>query len=156
MVRSISCRMQWGGYSPSLLTSDVLLAHSLCAGKHNSSCPCFDMLYGFRNNGLSPLCLCAFASDVVLHHSAGVKNAVAACCGAPPPLFALVFCGKDYAFPNGTTIPFTLCGNREDYLYWDLIHPTHVGHRGFANNFWSGGKEKMYPMNLKELVERRA
>ena len=102
-----------------------------------------------------PQCPDAFTLGGV-HHCAGFANAVAACCGAPPPLNALDFCGKDYVYSNGTTIPYTLCGNREEYLYWDLIHPTHVGHKGLADNFWNGGKVEMFPLNIKELVGRRA
>jgi hypothetical protein len=47
--------------------------------------------------------------------SAGFKEVTTACCGSGR------FNGKSGCTPNAT-----LCDNRHEYLFWDLLHPTHA------------------------------
>ncbi|RRT71802.1 hypothetical protein B296_00033756 [Ensete ventricosum] len=71
----------------------------------------------------------------------GYKDASSACCGSGK-LGAEVMCS-----PNTT-----YCTNRNEFLFWDRIHPTHAtaGKAGFA--MYSGALEYASPINLKQLV----
>ena len=75
-----------------------------------------------------------------------------ACCGAPPPFNGLTYCGGNYTYPNGTVVGSSLCEDRNDYLFFDAIHPTKVGHRQFANLLWNGNTLQVDPLNIKELM----
>ena len=66
----------------------------------------------------------------------------------------LVPCGDKYTFPNGTAVSFNLCGNRNDYLFWDDVHPTQKVHRMLTLSLWSGNKKQIDPVTVKHLAGR--
>jgi phospholipase/lecithinase/hemolysin len=45
------------------------------------------------------------------------------------------------------------CSNRSDHLFWDLYHPTEKAARIFVDTIFSGSKELVTPINLKQLVD---
>ena len=88
----------------------------------------------------------------MLLYFAGLKVAYRACCGAPPPLYALGQCGLNYTSSDGTIVPWTMCDDRNDYMYWDALHLSEAGHKWIAKRVWTGPRSVMYPMNLSSLV----
>ncbi|WOK92862.1 GDSL esterase/lipase [Canna indica] len=74
--------------------------------------------------------------------SVGFKNVSSACCGAGK-LRAEAMCAPDTPF----------CDDRDDYLFWDRIHPTQATAAIAGKHIYSGSSEYATPMNLKKLVE---
>ncbi|KAF9621490.1 hypothetical protein IFM89_021794 [Coptis chinensis] len=46
-----------------------------------------------------------------------------------------------------------LCSNRDEYLFWDLYHPTQAAAKLAARTLYEGGPEFVTPINFKELAE---
>ncbi|KAG2660439.1 hypothetical protein PVAP13_1KG438505 [Panicum virgatum] len=72
----------------------------------------------------------------------GFKDTTNACCGSGR------FNGKSGCTPNAT-----LCGNRHEYLFWDLLHPTHAASKVAAAAIYNGSLHFAAPVNFRQLVE---
>ncbi|XP_021800046.1 GDSL esterase/lipase At5g08460-like [Prunus avium] len=66
----------------------------------------------------------------------------AACCGAGK-LNAESFC-----IPQAK-----LCSNRNNYLFWDLFHPTQAASKLAAVTLYNGGPQFVYPINFAQLAK---
>uniref|UniRef100_J3LFP5 Uncharacterized protein n=1 Tax=Oryza brachyantha TaxID=4533 RepID=J3LFP5_ORYBR len=73
---------------------------------------------------------------------AGFKEVTTACCGSGK------FNGKSGCTPNAT-----LCNNRHDYLFWDLLHPTHATSKLAAAAIYNGTLRFAAPVNFRQLVD---
>lgn len=73
---------------------------------------------------------------------AGFKDVTNACCGSGR------FNGKSGCTPNAT-----LCDNRHEYLFWDLLHPTHAASKIAAAAIYDGSLHFAAPINFRQLVE---
>jgi phospholipase/lecithinase/hemolysin len=71
---------------------------------------------------------------------AGFKEVTTACYGSGR------FNGKSGCTPNAT-----LCDNRHEYLFWDLLHPTHATSKLAAMAIYNGAA----PVNFRQLVDTR-
>ncbi|KAB1199426.1 GDSL esterase/lipase 6 [Morella rubra] len=65
-----------------------------------------------------------------------------ACCGAGA-LRGQMQCGRG---------PYTVCDNPDEFVFWDLFHPTEHTYRIVANGLWSGHSAQIRPVNLKFLA----
>lgn len=74
----------------------------------------------------------------------GFTQGSAACCGRGP-FNGAVRCG-----PNGST---NLCDNVDNFVFWDLLHPTQRVNHIIAKLLWSGDDSFIQPMNLKTLAQ---
>lgn len=72
----------------------------------------------------------------------GFKDVTNACCGSGR------FNGKSGCTPNAT-----LCDNRHEYLFWDLLHPTHAASKIAAAAIYDGSLHFAAPINFRQLVE---
>lgn len=72
----------------------------------------------------------------------GFKEVTTACCGSGR------FNGKSGCTPNAT-----LCDNRHEYLFWDLLHPTHATSKIAAAAIYNGSLHFAAPINFRQLVE---
>lgn len=72
----------------------------------------------------------------------GFKEVTTACCGSGR------FNGKTGCTPNST-----LCDNRHEYLFWDLLHPTHATSKLAAVAIYNGSLHFAAPINFRQLVE---
>ncbi|XP_065014797.1 GDSL esterase/lipase At5g55050-like [Musa acuminata AAA Group] len=72
----------------------------------------------------------------------GYKDVKSACCG-----------GGKLGAEAGCSPNTTYCGNRNQYLFWDRIHPTHATSARAGLAFYGGSLEFAAPINLKQLVE---
>ncbi|KAF9621488.1 hypothetical protein IFM89_021792 [Coptis chinensis] len=70
------------------------------------------------------------------------KEVRSACCGSGK------FNGEDKCNPTAQ-----LCPNRDEYLFWDLHHPTQAAAQLAVLTLYEGGPEFVAPINFKELVE---
>ncbi|KAK1296624.1 GDSL esterase/lipase [Acorus calamus] len=82
------------------------------------------------------------ASDIVDHpHLYGLKELKSACCGGGK------FNGQSPCIPNAT-----YCMNRDQYLFWDLFHPTQATHKLIAQAFYAGSSRFVGPVTFKQLT----
>ncbi|XP_062219862.1 GDSL esterase/lipase At5g55050-like [Phragmites australis] len=72
----------------------------------------------------------------------GFKEVTTACCGSGR------FNGGSECTPNAT-----LCDNRHEYLFWDLLHPTHATSKLAAAAIYNGSLHFASPINFRQLVE---
>ncbi|KAG0534747.1 hypothetical protein BDA96_04G306200 [Sorghum bicolor] len=72
----------------------------------------------------------------------GFKDVTTACCGSGR------FNGESGCTPNAT-----LCDNRHQYLFWDLLHPTHATSKIAAAAIYNGSLHFAAPINFRQLVE---
>ncbi|KAL6214107.1 hypothetical protein ACLB2K_013545 [Fragaria x ananassa] len=66
----------------------------------------------------------------------------AACCGAGK------LNAESYCTPNAN-----LCSNRDQYLFWDLFHPSQAASKLAAETLYYGGPEYVSPINFAQLAE---
>nr|CAB3450632.1 unnamed protein product [Digitaria exilis] len=66
----------------------------------------------------------------------------AACCGAGP---------FGAAYPCDETAP--VCGNRDEYLFWDANHPTETVSAIAAQTMFDGNRTFVKPVNVRELAQ---
>ncbi|KAL6180487.1 hypothetical protein ACLB2K_047150 [Fragaria x ananassa] len=66
----------------------------------------------------------------------------AACCGAGK------LNAESYCTPNAN-----LCSNHDQYLFWDLFHPSQAASKLAAVNLYYGGPEYVSPINFAQLAE---
>ncbi|KAK9063706.1 hypothetical protein SSX86_017578 [Deinandra increscens subsp. villosa] len=71
----------------------------------------------------------------------GFADVTRACCGAGP-LNGQLQCGL-----RG----YTMCLTPNAYFFWDYFHPTEHTYGLISKAFWAGGKEEVWPINLKAL-----
>ncbi|GJM86404.1 hypothetical protein PR202_ga02258 [Eleusine coracana subsp. coracana] len=72
----------------------------------------------------------------------GFKEVTTACCGSGK------FNGASGCTPNAT-----LCDNRHEYLFWDLLHPTHATSKLAAAAIYNGSLHFAAPINFRQLAE---
>ncbi|KAH6763074.1 GDSL-motif lipase/hydrolase 6 [Perilla frutescens var. hirtella] len=65
-----------------------------------------------------------------------------ACCGFGR-LGGEVQCGKE---------GYTICKNPNQYLFWDLFHPSERTYKLIAKAVWAGGPPRIRPFNLQRLA----
>nr|XP_043625482.1 GDSL esterase/lipase At5g33370-like [Erigeron canadensis] len=53
---------------------------------------------------------------------------------------------------KGCSPKASLCPNRENYLFWDLFHPTQYASELAANTLYNGGPEFVKPINFAQLA----
>ncbi|KAJ0918505.1 putative triacylglycerol lipase [Helianthus annuus] len=62
-------------------------------------------------------------------------------------------CGKGWLRAEDTCNPHAeLCTNRNNYLFWDLFHPTQYASKLAAVTLYNGGPEFVTPINFAQLV----
>ncbi|KAM0041277.1 putative triacylglycerol lipase [Helianthus debilis subsp. tardiflorus] len=62
-------------------------------------------------------------------------------------------CGKGWLRAEDTCNPHAeLCTNRNNYLFWDLFHPTQYASKLAAVTLYNGGPEFVAPINFAQLV----
>ncbi|KAJ9563559.1 hypothetical protein OSB04_008719 [Centaurea solstitialis] len=85
-------------------------------------------------------------NDIIQHpQTHGFTEIKAFCCGS-------VF-GNDI-YPCFRILPLTaLCTNRENYLFWDLYHPTETASSIFASILYNGSGQFTTPINVEQLVK---
>lgn len=84
----------------------------------------------------------AMLSDVISDPSSfGYAKVDTACCG-----------GGRLNAAESCTVNATLCTNRNDYLFWDSVHPTQVAADLVATNAFNGSRRYTTPINIQELV----
>ncbi|XP_050365489.1 GDSL esterase/lipase At5g55050-like [Argentina anserina] len=66
----------------------------------------------------------------------------AACCGAGK-LNGETYCTSDA----------NLCSNRDEYLFWDLFHPSQAASKLAAVTLYRGGSQYVSPINFAQLAE---
>ncbi|KAK1261377.1 GDSL esterase/lipase [Acorus gramineus] len=82
------------------------------------------------------------ASDIVNHpHLYGLKELKSACCGGGK------FNGEIPCIPSAR-----YCMNRDQYLFWDLFHPTQATHKLIAQAFYAGSSRYVGPVTFKQLT----
>ncbi|WVZ74265.1 hypothetical protein U9M48_022472 [Paspalum notatum var. saurae] len=85
----------------------------------------------------------AMVQSIIKHpQKLGFKNTTNACCGSGR------FNGESGCTPNAT-----LCDNRHEYLFWDLLHPTHAASKIVAAAIYNGPPRFAAPINFRQLVE---
>ncbi|KAD2804237.1 hypothetical protein R6Q59_030245 [Mikania micrantha] len=74
--------------------------------------------------------------------SYGFADVTHACCG-DGPLNGMLQCGlKGYK----------MCVNPDGHFFWDYFHPSEHTYGLVSKDFWAGGNEDIWPMNLKTLA----
>ena len=81
-------------------------------------------------------------SKFLFLHIPGFKEVKTACCGAGK------FNGESACMPNAT-----YCSNRRQYLFWDLLHPTHATSKLAGLAIYNGSLQYASPINFRQLVE---
>ncbi|KAK1261375.1 GDSL esterase/lipase [Acorus gramineus] len=82
------------------------------------------------------------ASDIVDHpHLYGLKELKSACCGGGK------FNGESPCIPNAT-----YCMNRDQYFFWDLVHPTQATYKLITQAFYAGSSRFVGPITFKQLT----
>ncbi|KAL8188691.1 hypothetical protein R6Q57_029711 [Mikania cordata] len=62
-------------------------------------------------------------------------------------------CGKGWLNAEKTCTPeANLCSNRDEYLFWDLYHPTQYASKLAATTLYNGGKQFVAPVNFAQLA----
>ena len=51
------------------------------------------------------------------------------------------------------TMASSLCGNRDEYLFWDMVHGTQEAYRWAVLSFFHGSTRDAEPINLAQLVQ---
>ncbi|XP_023512753.1 GDSL esterase/lipase 1-like [Cucurbita pepo subsp. pepo] len=77
----------------------------------------------------------------------GFKIVDTACCGSDE--FRGFFnCGRKKG-----ALPYTLCENVQDYMFFDSYHPTEKTFEQLAKEMWSGDADIVKPYNFKQLFQ---
>ncbi|XP_058087841.1 GDSL esterase/lipase 6 [Magnolia sinica] len=72
----------------------------------------------------------------------GFSNTTNACCGEGT-LGGMVQCG---------TGEYKVCGNPNEFLFWDYFHPTEHAYKLITKAFWGGKQQRIRPLNLRTLA----
>ncbi|CAN6239637.1 unnamed protein product [Urochloa humidicola] len=85
----------------------------------------------------------AVVESIIQHpRRLGFTDVAAACCGS----------GRLNGDKSGCTPNATLCHNRHDYLFWDMLHPTHAASKIAAAAIYNGSLRFADPLNLRQLL----
>ncbi|PKU83750.1 GDSL esterase/lipase At5g55050 [Dendrobium catenatum] len=85
----------------------------------------------------------AVVSNIIRNPAAvGIKETKTACCGGGK------FNGELSCTPNAS-----FCSERNRYLFWDKLHPTHAASKLAGLAIYGGSPEFASPINFKQLVE---
>lgn len=79
----------------------------------------------------------------LLNYLLGFKDTQSACCGNGQ---------LNAAIPCMHSLNPNLCANRNEYLFWDLYHPTEYASRLAALTLYGAGKRFVAPMNFSQLA----
>ncbi|KAG8071774.1 hypothetical protein GUJ93_ZPchr0006g41973 [Zizania palustris] len=82
------------------------------------------------------------ASPATRYLNIRFKEVTTACCGSGR------FNGGSGCTPNAT-----MCDKRHEYLFWDLLHPTHATSKLAAVAIYNGSLRFAAPINFRQLVE---
>ncbi|KAL4278293.1 hypothetical protein GQ457_03G033380 [Hibiscus cannabinus] len=53
-----------------------------------------------------------------------------------------------------TCLPFSIpCSNRDEYIFWDVYHPTEAFNKIIAQKAYSGPQSACYPINVKQMAQ---
>ncbi|CAN6233994.1 unnamed protein product [Urochloa humidicola] len=86
----------------------------------------------------------AVVQSIIKHpQRLGFKDVTSACCGS----------GRFNGGKSGCTPNATLCGNRHEYLFWDMLHPTHAASKIAAAAIYNGSLHFAAPVNFRQLLE---
>ncbi|XP_027107555.2 GDSL esterase/lipase 2-like [Coffea arabica] len=77
----------------------------------------------------------------------GFKEVKGACCGSGP-FRGTNSCGGRWGIKD-----YELCGNPQDYSFFDSGHPTQAANQQFAELIWAGPSNVTGPYNLKSLFQ---
>lgn len=94
-----------------------------------------------------------FLSQVLLSFLfffAGYENAEVPCCGAGP------CAGRCRALEESTVSGCELCKRANEYVWWDMYHPSETIHKQFAEAIWGGNLPYVQPISVAELFKQRA
>ncbi|XAR51290.1 hypothetical protein NMG60_11005884 [Bertholletia excelsa] len=80
----------------------------------------------------------------------GFKEGKSACCGSGP-YRGINSCGGKRGVKE-----YELCGNPNEYVFFDSGHPSEMAYQQFARLMWSGDKNVVWPCNLKALFGAEA
>ncbi|KAK3140027.1 hypothetical protein QOZ80_5AG0394380 [Eleusine coracana subsp. coracana] len=81
-------------------------------------------------------------SDMIANPKlAGLREVEVACCG-----------GGKFNGEVECTVGASLCGNRDDHLFWDFVHGTQAAYRRAVLAFFYGTAREAEPINLAQLV----
>ncbi|PIA33495.1 hypothetical protein AQUCO_04100138v1 [Aquilegia coerulea] len=72
----------------------------------------------------------------------GFTNTSSACCG-DGTLGGSAQCGLQN---------YTMCGNPNEFLFWDYFHPSEHSYKLISKALWSGKRSRIRPYNLKDLA----
>ncbi|GMH15188.1 hypothetical protein Nepgr_017029 [Nepenthes gracilis] len=72
----------------------------------------------------------------------GFLNVTSACCGDDGPLGGSLQCGKK---------GYKICGNPNQFLFWDYFHPSEHAYKLISKALWAGKRSQIRPLNLKTL-----
>ncbi|CAL5055142.1 unnamed protein product [Urochloa decumbens] len=124
-----------------------------CVGVLNDLASAFNrgLRDAFRNGSLAALSLQysvgsshAVVRSILKHpQRLGFKDVTTACCGS----------GRFNGARSGCTPNATLCHDRRDHLFWDMLHPTHAASKIAAAAIYNGSTRFATPVNLRQLVE---
>jgi phospholipase/lecithinase/hemolysin len=74
--------------------------------------------------------------------AAGLREVKTACCGSGR-FNGEVECSVDT----------NLCADRDEYLFWDMVHGTQAAYRRAVRAFFYGTTREAEPMNLHQLLQ---
>ncbi|XP_022152561.1 GDSL esterase/lipase 1-like, partial [Momordica charantia] len=77
----------------------------------------------------------------------GIKEVKAACCGSGK------FRGIQSCGGKGDAKEYELCGNPNEYLFFDSNHGSDRGYKILAEMIWNGDSESSRPVNVKSLFQ---
>ncbi|KAK1416087.1 hypothetical protein QVD17_31875 [Tagetes erecta] len=75
----------------------------------------------------------------------GYTNINEACCGGGP-LNGVLQCGLKV---------YKMCMTPNRYFFWDYFHPSEHTYGLISKAFWEGGKEEIWPINIKTLSRNK-
>ncbi|KAF8667581.1 hypothetical protein HU200_052783 [Digitaria exilis] len=82
-------------------------------------------------------------SDMIANPAlAGLREVKRGCCG-----------GGKFNGEVSCSMASSLCANRDEYLFWDLIHGTQAAYRWAVEAFFYGPTRDAEPINLAQLME---
>ncbi|KAG2630064.1 GDSL esterase/lipase At4g28780-like [Panicum virgatum] len=82
-------------------------------------------------------------SDMIANPAlAGLREVKRGCCG-----------GGKFNGEVVCTMASSLCGNRDEYLFWDMVHGTQEAYRWAVLSFFHGSTRDAEPINLAQLMQ---
>lgn len=50
--------------------------------------------------------------------------------------------------------PYKVCQNPDEFMFWDLFHPTEHTYQLIAESLWDGDRLQIKPVNLRTLADK--